>query len=131
MEPYNATLTAHGSLEYTDCSFVIDNEACYDICDRFLDVGRPTYTNINRMIVQVVSAVTASLRFEGAVNVDLLEFQTNLVPYPRIHFPLVTYAPFIPKEKAYHESFSVSSLTNFLFEPSNQVHDLVLSIIHI
>ncbi|CAF4402972.1 unnamed protein product, partial [Rotaria sp. Silwood2] len=21
------------------------------------------------------------------------EFQTNLVPYPRIHFPLVTYSP--------------------------------------
>lgn len=121
MEPYNATLSTHGTLEYTDCSFVVDNEACYEICDRFLDVSRPTYVNINRMIVQVVSAVTASLRFEGSVNVDLLEFQTNLVPYPRIHFPLVTYAPFVPKDKAYHETFSVGSLTNSLFEPANQL----------
>lgn len=38
----------------------------------------------------MVSSITASLRFDGALNVDLTEFQTNLVPYPRIHFPLVS-----------------------------------------
>jgi len=59
-----------------------------DICRRNLDIERPTYTNLNRLLAQVVSSITASLRFEGALNVDLTEFQTNLVPYPRIHFPL-------------------------------------------
>lgn len=69
----------------------------------------------------MVSAVTASLRFEGAVNVDLTEFQTNLVPYPRIHFPLITYAPFAPCTKAFHEQLSVAQLTNSCFEPANQM----------
>ena len=32
---------------------------------------------------QIMSSVTASLRFDGALNVDLKEFQHNLVPYPR------------------------------------------------
>ena len=36
-----------------------------------------------RLISQIVSSITASLRFDGALNVDLNEFQTNLVPYPR------------------------------------------------
>nr|P84549.1 RecName: Full=Tubulin alpha chain [Populus euphratica] len=36
---------------------------------RSLDIERPTYTNLNR--------------FDGAINVDVTEFQTNLVPYPR------------------------------------------------
>ncbi|KAJ4439234.1 Tubulin alpha-1 chain, partial [Periplaneta americana] len=121
VEPYNAVLTTHGSLEYEDCSFVMDNEACYDICGRNLDVPRPTYTNLNRLLGQVVSCVTASLRFEGAVNVDLVEFQTNLVPYPRIHFPLITYAPLVPASKAYHEPLSVAQLTNACFEPANQL----------
>ncbi|KAF8305808.1 tubulin-alpha I [Trypanosoma cruzi] len=71
---------------------MLDNEAIYDLTRRNLDIERPTYTNLNRLIGQVVSALTASLRFDGALNVDLTEFQTNLVPYPRIHFVLTSYA---------------------------------------
>ena len=32
-----------------------------------------------RLIAQVISSLTASLRFDGALNVDVTEFQTNLV----------------------------------------------------
>ncbi|PIK41584.1 putative tubulin alpha-1C chain-like isoform X2 [Apostichopus japonicus] len=83
VEPYNSILTTHTTLEHSDCAFMVDNEAIYDICRRNLDIERPTYTNLNRLIGQIVSSITASLRFDGALNVDLTEFQTNLVPYPR------------------------------------------------
>ncbi|CAD6582923.1 MAG: alpha-tubulin [Tremellales sp. Tagirdzhanova-0007] len=68
-----------------------------------------------------VSSITASLRFDGSLNVDLNEFQTNLVPFPRIHFPLATYAPVISAEKAFHESNSVSEMTISCFESNNQM----------
>jgi tubulin alpha len=86
VEPYNAVLTTHTTLEHSDCSFMVDNEAIYDICKKNLGVSSPSYTNLNRLIAQVVSSITASLRFDGSLNVDLNEFQTNLVPYVDIHW---------------------------------------------
>jgi len=71
------------------------------------EIERPTYTNLNR---QIVSSITASLRF-----------QTTLVSYPRIHFPLATYDPVISAEKVYHEQLSVIEVTNACFEPANQL----------
>ncbi|XP_026475367.1 tubulin alpha-8 chain-like [Ctenocephalides felis] len=121
VEPYNAILTTHRTLSYTDVEFMVDNEAIYDICKNRLNIERPTYANLNRLISQVVSSVTASLRFDGALNVDLAEFQTNLVPYPRIHFPLASYSPLVSADKAYHEGMTVAEITAELFDPSNQM----------
>ena len=103
LEPYNAVLATNSLLEHNDVTFALDNEAMYDICRRNLDIERPTYTNLNRLVAQVISSITASLRFDGALNVDLQEFSTNLVPYKRIHFMLSSYAPLLSPEKAYHE----------------------------
>uniref|UniRef100_A0A2C9KER9 Tubulin alpha chain n=1 Tax=Biomphalaria glabrata TaxID=6526 RepID=A0A2C9KER9_BIOGL len=63
VEPYNSILTTHTTLEHSDCAFMVDNEAIYDICRRNLDIERPTYTNLNRLIGQIVSSITASLRY--------------------------------------------------------------------
>ena len=52
VEPYNSVLCSHAMLEHSDVAFMIDNEALYDICRRNLDIERPTYTNLNRLIAQ-------------------------------------------------------------------------------
>jgi tubulin alpha len=72
VEPYNAVLHTHTLLDYTDVTFVLDNEALYDICRRNLDIEMPTYRNINRALAQAISAMTASMRFDGCyLNIDL------------------------------------------------------------
>jgi len=121
VEPYNSVLSTHSLLEHTDVAFMLDNEAIYDICRKNLGVERPTYTNLNRLIAQVISSLTSSLRFQGSLNVDVTEFQTNLVPYPRIHFMLCSYAPVISAEKVVHEQLSVAEITNAAFEPTNML----------
>ncbi|KAG2300102.1 hypothetical protein Bca52824_036574 [Brassica carinata] len=96
----------HSLLEHTDVAVLLDNEAIYDICRRSLDIERPT-TNLNRLISQIISSLTTSLRFDGAINVDITEFQTNLVPYP--------------PAKAYHEQLSIPEITNAVFEPASMM----------
>jgi tubulin alpha len=119
VEPYNSVLMTHNMLEYTNVSFLVDNEALYDICKRNLDLDSPTYLNLNRLIVQLISSLTCSLRFAGDLNVDLNEFQTNLVPYPRLHFMMQAYAPVVSLKKTGHEQHTVPQITAASFEPSN------------
>merc|ERR1712001_694647 len=121
VEPYNSVLTTHAAMEFSDVTFLVDNDAVFGICKDKLEVPMASYRELNQLIAQVVSSVTASLRFQGALNVDLNEIQTNLVPYPRIHYPLVTLAPVIAASKAGHESHSVDQLTAACFEPTNQM----------
>jgi tubulin alpha len=79
-------------------------------------IASPSFTNLNRLIAQVV---TASLRFDGSLNLDLNEFQANLVPFPLIHFPLATFAPIVSAEKAHHKQNSAADMTYPCFESGN------------
>ncbi|KAH8919955.1 alpha1 tubulin [Atractiella rhizophila] len=122
VEPYNAVLTTHTTMEHVDVSFLIDNEAVYDLCRARLNAKLPGMQNVNRLIAQAVSSVTSSIRFEGALNVDLSEFQTNLVPFPRIHYPLMSYAPLLPENNAAHERNSVSEMIAACFDSNSYMN---------
>lgn len=93
VEPYNATLSIHQLLENSDETFVIDNEALYNISHNVLKQKQPRYTDLNWVISLVMSGITASLRFPGKLNGDLRKMGVNLVPFPRLHFFLIAQAP--------------------------------------
>lgn len=62
VEPYNTVLSTHSLLEHIDCAILLDNEAIYDICRRSLNVPRPAYQNLNRLIAQVCFAFYLNLK---------------------------------------------------------------------
>jgi len=119
VEPYNALLSTHWLLDHTDVSLLLDNEAIYDICKKSLLIAKPSYADLNIIITKVVSSMTAALRFEGELNVDLNEFQTNLVPFPRLHFMTTSLSPILPKEKKSTAGSSCQAITNECFEAKN------------
>merc|ERR1712062_868183 len=121
VEPYNAMLSTHWLLDHTEVSVLLDNEAIYAICQKQLNIQRPSYIQLNRIIAKVISSMTASLRFDGELNVDLGEFQTNLVPFPRLHFMTTALAPVISKKKASHEAQTVREITDHVFQPQNML----------
>ena len=68
VEPYNCTLSIHQLVENTDATFVIDNEALYDICFRTLKLNNPTYGDLNHLVSLAMSGITTSFRFPGQLN---------------------------------------------------------------
>jgi len=121
VEPYNAMLSTHWLLDHTEVSIMLDNEAIYGIAQKQLEIKRPSYGELNVIISKVVSSMTAALRFDGELNVDLGEFQTNLVPFPRLHFMTTGLAPVVSADKKSHEAGTVREITDHVFQPANML----------
>ncbi|KAJ6557608.1 hypothetical protein B0H19DRAFT_1148190 [Mycena capillaripes] len=70
--------------------------AIYDICTKNLSIISPSFSDLNRLIAQVVSSVTASLRYceqifcaRGTVSLSLHSFSLKTFLYPTsIHLEL-------------------------------------------
>jgi len=115
VEPINAISATHWLCDHTEVSVILDNEALYEICQKNLDIAHPSYDNINRLIAKAVSSVTASLRFGGELNSDLRDLQTNMVPFPRLHFMITAMAPVAPPQKSDTINLQVQHLTDACF----------------
>merc|ERR550519_1521661 len=110
VEPYNAVLSSHQLLENSDETFVIDNEALYNISHNVLKQNAPKYADLNYLISCVMAGVTCSLRFPGKLNGDLRKLGVNLVPFPRLHFFLVSQAPLASKENTGYQLVNVQEV---------------------
>ncbi|KAH6973980.1 Tubulin/FtsZ, GTPase domain-containing protein [Ilyonectria destructans] len=121
VEPYNATLSVHQLVENSDATFCIDNEALYDICKRTLKISNPSYGDLNHLVSTVMSGVSTSLRFPGQLNSDLRKMAVNMVPFPRLHFFMVGFAPLTGRGSHSFSAVSVPELTQQLFDPKNMM----------
>ena len=121
VEPYNATLSVHQLVENADECMILDNEALYDICFRTLKLTTPTFGDLNHLISAVMSGVTCCLRFPGQLNADLRKLAVNLVPFPRLHFFMVGFAPLTSRGSQQYRSLSVPELTQQMYDAKNMM----------
>jgi len=119
VEPYNAVLSSHQLLENSDETFLIDNEALFNIASEKFKLPHPNMTQLNNIVAQSMCGITASLRFPGKLNSDLRKLGVNLVPFPRLHFFLISQAPLSNDEKSQHQVLNVKSITTEVWKPSN------------
>ncbi|KAA0194910.1 Tubulin alpha-A chain [Fasciolopsis buskii] len=120
VEPYNAVLCSSTTDETADVTVLIDNQSLIRMCTELLKMDRPAFSNINRIVAQVTSGMTAPVRYEGPLTASLGQLQTNLVPFPRLHYLQASMAPIIAAENLAHETVSMQDLTTALFSPSTQ-----------
>jgi len=121
VEPYNATLSVHQLVENSDETFCIDNEALYDICFRTLKLTTPTYGDLNHLVSFVMSGITTCLRFPGQLNADLRKLAVNMIPFPRLHFFMVGFAPLTSRTASTFRAMTVAELTQQVFDSKNMM----------
>ncbi|KAI5120202.1 hypothetical protein M0805_006308 [Coniferiporia weirii] len=119
VEPYNAILSAHQLVDNSDMTICIDNEALYEINLRTLKNKTPDFESLNTLIAQVMCGVSTSLRFPGQLNGDLRKLGMNLVPFPRLHFLMPSYAPFFDPKAINYSGGSTAELAQALFDRKN------------
>nr|TKS11262.1 tubulin beta [Populus alba] len=121
VEPYNATLSVHQLMENADECMVLDNEALYDICFRTLKLTTPSFGDLNHLISGTMSGVTCCLRFPGQLNSDLRKLAVNLIPFPRLHFFMVGFAPLTSRGSQQYHSLTVPKLTQQMWDAKNMM----------
>merc|ERR1712062_329681 len=119
VEPYNAVLSSHQLLENSDETFIIDNEALYNINYNILKNNQPTYEELNSLIAQACCGITCSLRFPGKLNGDLRKLGVNLVPFPRLHFFLISQAPLLSKKASSMTGLNIRELVTQSYSARN------------
>lgn len=125
VDPYNSVLHTHATLESLDCAVLVDNQTLFERATKNLTVPQPTFTDVNRMLAQMLSSIFLSHRYvsNGTLHADTIEMLTNLIPYPRIHFPTLFFAPIIPHAQVHHQAVTVKELTRLLFTDEAQTLD--------
>lgn len=121
VEPYNATLSVHQLVENADECMVLDNEALYDICFRTLKLSTPSFGDLNHLISTTMSGVTCCLRFPGQLNSDLRKLAVNLIPFPRLHFFMVGFAPLTSRGSQQYRALTVPELTQQMWDAKNMM----------
>merc|ERR1711881_721360 len=99
----------------------LDNEALYDICFRTLKLTTPTYGDLNHLVSAAMSGVTTCIRFPGQLNSDLRKLAVNMIPFPRLHFFMVGFAPLTSRGSQQYRALTVPELTQQSFDAKNMM----------
>lgn len=115
VEPYNTILALSRLIKYASASIVLDNEALFSIAENVLEIENPSLEDLNTIIAQVLTHITASLRFSGTLNLNLGKLVTNLVPFEECHFLMTSTAPLKQEGLESYENLTVKELSEKVF----------------
>lgn len=121
VQPYNCVLATHATMPDIDCTFLFDNDAVFDLCTVQGKLNDPRLNDLNALIAQVTSTVTLGLRTTESEFSTLQKIPVNLVPFPRLHFPLVSYAPVVGVGQCHDLCPSATTLAHSCFDPKTHL----------
>lgn len=122
VQPYNTMLTMKRLTLHADAVVVLDNTALNSIAVDRLNIPNPTLPQINKMVSTIMSASTATLRYPGYMNNDLIGLVASLIPTPRLHYLMTGYTPLTSDEKKTSvRKTTVLDVMRRLLQPKNMM----------
>jgi tubulin alpha len=100
------------------CVFMVDNDALCGLCRGALDTEGWTYTNLSGLMGRVISSLTASLRFDGSLNVDFTAFHANDVRDARIQCAICSLCAADEDRDGVPRALSVTEIDKALIAPA-------------
>ena len=149
--PYNATLATAELIEHADVVFPVDNAALAELTTRAQGGGAvasegqrgaalsdnatsravggvggavtkaKAFDAMNNLVAHMLANLTASVRFDGALNVDLTDLTSSLVPFPKLHFVLPALAPLYALKDVRYRSMRLEGLFSEVLQPHAQL----------
>jgi len=123
VEPYNVILSLAEALEICDVRFIYDNETCYRMYNEIHQYQniKTTYYHVNHLIGQVITGITSCSGQGTTLDCDINQFETNLVPFPKVNLISPSLVPLNYRgSKVYHSAYSITAdsfLTNHEMSP--------------
>ena len=93
----------------------------YSVCMQSLNIKTPSFSEMNELVSKAMSGITACLRYPGQLNSDLRKLAVNLIPFPRLHFFLTSYAPLTNAATSAFRQYSVAELASQQFDAKNMM----------
>ena len=98
---------------------------CYPYLPRYLLINSDLFPlavgDLNHLISATMSGVTCCLRFPGQLNSDLRKLAVNLIPFPRLHFFMVGFAPLTSRGSQQYRALTVPELTQQMWDSKNMM----------
>ncbi|XP_067649295.1 tubulin gamma-1 chain-like [Haliotis asinina] len=122
VQPYNSILTLKRLTQNADCVVVLDNTALNRIAADRLHIDTPSLAQINQLVSTVMSTSTATLRYPGYMNNDLIGLIASLIPTPRLHFLMTGYTPLTTDSQVANvRKTTVLDVMRRLLQPKNMM----------
>nr|BAN66059.1 tubulin gamma chain [Babesia bovis] len=119
-QPYNSILTLKRLTLNADSVVVLDNAALNRILVEKLKVTTPSIQETNTLVSNVMAASTATLKYPGPINNDLLGLMASLIAVPRCHFLITSYTPLtLQKHASSIQKTTVLDVMRRLFQTQN------------
>ncbi|KAL4438551.1 hypothetical protein ABPG74_015449 [Tetrahymena malaccensis] len=122
VEPYNTVLSLPTLHSLSDICFSFHNGALYNILMKIIGNNTPSLKDLNGIVKQSISGVTALWRFPCQISSDMRKFAMNLISFPNLNYINIGLAPLCNKSYIPKKEMSLSEIFKALENNRNSVN---------